>query len=113
MKFTLIYDGELPAGHKKRAEYAAMIRNKLHVQMKDNLHAAALLARHRNSGTVGNKDALPELSGHLDQLNALQGQATHQQHTAVIQWRPDGYRSWLHARGMQELVDLRRGGVWG
>jgi hypothetical protein len=35
MKFTLIYDGPLPAGDGKRAFYAAQIRNKLHVQMRD------------------------------------------------------------------------------
>ena len=35
MKFTLIYDGPLPAGKNKRALYAAQIRNKLHPQMQD------------------------------------------------------------------------------
>jgi hypothetical protein len=35
MKFTLIYDGPLPPSPKKRASYAAEIRNKLHVQMRD------------------------------------------------------------------------------
>jgi hypothetical protein len=35
MKFTLIYDGPLPAGKNKRALYAAGIRNKLHPQMRD------------------------------------------------------------------------------
>jgi hypothetical protein len=35
MKFTLIYDGPLPAGKSKRARYAAQIRNKLHPQMRD------------------------------------------------------------------------------
>jgi hypothetical protein len=35
MKFTLIYDGPLPAGRNKRAIYAAQIRNKLHPQMRD------------------------------------------------------------------------------
>jgi hypothetical protein len=35
MKFTLIYDGPLPAGKNKRALYAAQIRNKLHPQMRD------------------------------------------------------------------------------
>ena len=35
MKFTLIYDGELPAGDKKRARYASKIRNILHPQMRD------------------------------------------------------------------------------
>jgi hypothetical protein len=35
MKFTLIYDGPLPAGKNKRALYAAKIRNKLHPQMRD------------------------------------------------------------------------------
>jgi hypothetical protein len=35
MKFTLIYDGPLPAGKSKRGLYAAQIRNKLHPQMRD------------------------------------------------------------------------------
>ncbi len=35
MEFTLIYDGPLPPGVKKRAEYAAKIRNVLHHQMRD------------------------------------------------------------------------------
>jgi hypothetical protein len=35
MKFTLIYDGPLPAGKNKRALYASTIRNKLHPQMRD------------------------------------------------------------------------------
>jgi hypothetical protein len=35
LKFTLIYDGPLPPNPKKRALYAAKIRNKLHVQMRD------------------------------------------------------------------------------
>ena len=34
MKFTLIYDGPLPAGKNKRALYASKIRNKLHPQMR-------------------------------------------------------------------------------
>ena len=35
MKFTLIYDGPLPAGNAKRAKYAARIRNLLHPQLRD------------------------------------------------------------------------------
>ncbi len=35
MKFTLIYDGPLPPSPQRRARYAAEIRNKLHLQMKD------------------------------------------------------------------------------
>jgi hypothetical protein len=35
MKFTLIYDGPLPAGQSRRAAYAANIRNTLHPQMRD------------------------------------------------------------------------------
>jgi hypothetical protein len=36
MKFTLIYDDELPAGgNSPKPEYAALIRNKLHVQLVD------------------------------------------------------------------------------
>lgn len=35
MKFTLIYDGPLPPGDKKRALYASKIRNYLHPQLRD------------------------------------------------------------------------------
>jgi hypothetical protein len=35
MKFTLIYDGPLPAGDKCMALYAAKIRNELHPQLRD------------------------------------------------------------------------------
>ncbi len=35
MKFTLVYDGDLPAGDGKRAVYASRIRNELHDQMAD------------------------------------------------------------------------------
>jgi len=35
MQFTLIYDGPLPPGPKKRALYASKIRNVLHFQMRD------------------------------------------------------------------------------
>jgi hypothetical protein len=35
MRFTLIYDGPLPAGPTRRAEHAAKIRNQLHSQMRD------------------------------------------------------------------------------
>jgi hypothetical protein len=35
MKFTLIYDGPLPAGKSKRSEYAAKVRNRLHPQLSD------------------------------------------------------------------------------
>jgi hypothetical protein len=35
MKFTLIYDGPLPAGGDKRALYASKIRNDIHPQLKD------------------------------------------------------------------------------
>ncbi len=35
MKFTLIYDGPLPPGDKKRAIYASRIRNALHAQLRD------------------------------------------------------------------------------
>lgn len=35
MKFTLIYDGPLPPGDRKRALYASKIRNALHCQMRD------------------------------------------------------------------------------
>jgi len=35
VKFTLIYDGALPAGQSRRAAYAAQIRYVLHPQMRD------------------------------------------------------------------------------
>jgi len=35
MKFTLIYDGPLPAGDNKRAVYAQKVRNYLHPQLRD------------------------------------------------------------------------------
>ncbi|WP_147306351.1 hypothetical protein [Methylovirgula sp. 4M-Z18] len=35
MKFTLIYDGELPAGSGSRAKYASRIRNQFHDQLAD------------------------------------------------------------------------------
>jgi hypothetical protein len=35
MKFTLIYDGPLPAGPGKRSLYASKIRNEMHPQMRD------------------------------------------------------------------------------
>jgi hypothetical protein len=35
MKFTLIYDDDLPAGDSSRAVYASKIRNKFHEQMAD------------------------------------------------------------------------------
>lgn len=35
MRFTLIYDGDLPAGSSRRSQYASKIRNALHDQMRD------------------------------------------------------------------------------
>jgi hypothetical protein len=35
MKFTLIYDDDLPSSNKPKPEYAALIRNKLHPQLAD------------------------------------------------------------------------------
>ena len=35
MKFSLIFDGDLPAGHSSRAIYASKIRNALHDQLAD------------------------------------------------------------------------------
>jgi len=36
MKFTLVYDGDLPAsGNSSKAAYASMIRNQFHVQLAD------------------------------------------------------------------------------
>ena len=56
MKFTLIYDGPLPAGASKRAEYAAKIRNFLHPQLRDLWENHVLLRqlKHVARGTTHN-----------------------------------------------------------
>jgi hypothetical protein len=43
MKFTLIYDGDLPAGHSSRARYASQIRNHFHAQLRDLWHSNVVL----------------------------------------------------------------------
>jgi hypothetical protein len=59
MKFTLIYDGPLPAGKKRRAEYASKIRNELHSQLRDlwNTHVLMRQLRHEarayKNSTIG------------------------------------------------------------
>jgi hypothetical protein len=58
MKFTLIYDGPLPAGKNKRALYAAQIRNKLHPQMRDLWdHHAIFRQLARTARTIPNPGA--------------------------------------------------------
>lgn len=48
MKFTLIYDGPLPAGQKRRALYAAKIRNQLHSQIRDLWDSHVLMRQLRH-----------------------------------------------------------------
>jgi hypothetical protein len=58
MKFTLIYDGALPAGPSRRAEYAAKIRNELHSQMRDLWdHHVVLRQLARTARTIPNPHA--------------------------------------------------------
>jgi hypothetical protein len=60
MKFTLIYDGPLPAGKNKRAIFAAQIRNKLHPQMRDLWdHHVILRQLARTARTIPNPGAGP------------------------------------------------------
>jgi hypothetical protein len=54
MKFTLIYDGPLPAGPKKRALYAGMIRNQLHAQMRDLWDNHVLMRELKHEARVNN-----------------------------------------------------------
>jgi hypothetical protein len=59
MKFTLVYDGDLPAsGNVSKAAYAAMIRNGLHVQLADLWNRDILLrALARTARTIPNPGA--------------------------------------------------------
>jgi hypothetical protein len=66
MKFTLIYDGPLPAGQNKRASYAAQIRNKLHPQMRDLWDNHVILRQLTHEARVNNQwmgDLALEMSG--------------------------------------------------
>jgi hypothetical protein len=49
MKFTLIYDGDLPAGDSSRAVYASKIRNELHHQMADLCDSHVVFRALRNT----------------------------------------------------------------
>ena len=61
MKFTLIYDGPLPAGKGKRAEYAAKVRNYLHPQLKDLWENHVLLRQLAHEARV-NKHSFADLT---------------------------------------------------
>lgn len=66
MKFTLIYDGPLPAGQNKRALYAAEIRNKLHPQMRDLWDNHVIMRQLAHEARVYNQwmgDLALEMSG--------------------------------------------------
>lgn len=66
MKFTLIYDGPLPAGKNKRALYAAEIRNKLHPQMRDLWDNHVIMRQLAHEARVNNQwmgDLTLEMSG--------------------------------------------------
>jgi hypothetical protein len=77
MKFTLIYDGPLPAGKNKRALYAAQIRNKLHPQMRDLWdHHVILRQLARTARTIPNP-----------------GSGYHISRTETI-WSPAGLSDW-------------------
>lgn len=59
MKFTLIYDGPLPAGRSRRAKFASKIRNELHTQLCDlwDTHVLMRQLRHETraykNSTIG------------------------------------------------------------
>jgi hypothetical protein len=55
MKFTLIYDGSLPAGKGKRALYASKIRNALHPQMRDLWDNHVLMRQLVHEARVNNR----------------------------------------------------------
>lgn len=55
MRFTLIYDGQLPAGKARRAVYAAAIRNKLHMQMRDLWDNHVLMRQLTHEARVSNQ----------------------------------------------------------
>jgi hypothetical protein len=74
MKFTLIYDGQLPAGKNKRSVYAARIRNSIHPQLRDlwdnhvimrQLRHEAIVNNHRmiDLATEAKPPSLPDFSG--------------------------------------------------
>jgi hypothetical protein len=55
VKFTLIYDGALPAGQSRRAAYAAQIRNYLHPQMRDLWDNHVILRQLSHEARVNNQ----------------------------------------------------------
>ncbi len=55
VKFTLIYDGALPAGDKRRAAYAAQIRNALHPQMRDLWDNHVIMRQLAHEARVNNR----------------------------------------------------------
>jgi hypothetical protein len=61
MKFTLIFDGQLPAGQSRRASYAAEIRNKLHPQMRDLWDTHIIMRQLAHEGRV-NKQRMGDLA---------------------------------------------------
>lgn len=61
LKFTLIYDGPLPAGPKTRAEYAVKVRNYLHPQLQD-LSENHVLLRHLTHEARVNKHPFADLT---------------------------------------------------
>jgi hypothetical protein len=52
MKFTLIYDGDLPAGDSSRAVYASRIRNELHHQMADLWDSNVIFRALKNTARI-------------------------------------------------------------
>lgn len=54
MKFTLIYDGDLPPGAAKRALYASKVRNALHPQMRDLWDNHVIMRQLRHEARVNN-----------------------------------------------------------
>lgn len=52
MKFTLVYDGDLPAGSGKRAVYASKIRNVLHDQLFDLWNSHVILRQIERTARV-------------------------------------------------------------
>lgn len=54
VKFTLIYDGQLPAGRNKRPVYASRIRNSLHPQLRDLWDNHVIMRQLRHGAIVNN-----------------------------------------------------------
>jgi hypothetical protein len=82
VKFTLIYDGDLPAGNKNRPVYAAKIRNHLHPQlldlwenhvlMRQLAHEARVYSTKTITGYSQLPSALSDFTGPAPQLNSGQ-----------------------------------------